>query len=155
MDYIVDGVKILEIMKHEPKPLPCEKCYGSCCGKKVHFSKKDLKRIQKKYTSLIEKLKIYAVQLDKKTFQFESDLESYKKDWYCIFYDKNSNKCLIYEERPQVCRMYGKSKLLLCPFEGMDYVPEKGSAEEQDLVIQTQIKQSQTLLGSFNKLANI
>lgn len=36
------------------------------------------------------------------------------KDNYCIFLDRNDGKCLIYEDRPQICRDYGKVEGLLC-----------------------------------------
>lgn len=39
------------------------------------------------------------------------------KDMFCAFLDRKEKKCLIYEQRPMVCRLYGvsKDKRLSCP----------------------------------------
>jgi hypothetical protein len=36
------------------------------------------------------------------------------KDFLCVFYDRKNHKCAIYEERPEVCRLYGMIDKLPC-----------------------------------------
>ena len=38
------------------------------------------------------------------------------KDFLCVFYDRLNHKCAIYDERPEVCRLYGTIDKLPCPF---------------------------------------
>lgn len=39
-------------------------------------------------------------------------------DFKCIFLNREKNECMIYEDRPQVCRDFGthKNPLLMCPY---------------------------------------
>ncbi len=37
-------------------------------------------------------------------------------DRYCIFLDRQAYRCSIYDDRPTVCRLYGKIKALPCPW---------------------------------------
>jgi len=37
-------------------------------------------------------------------------------DRYCIFLDRQTYRCIIYDNRPNVCRLYGKIKALPCPW---------------------------------------
>jgi Fe-S-cluster containining protein len=37
-------------------------------------------------------------------------------DFLCVFFDRQTHKCAIYEERPEVCRNYGIIEDLPCPY---------------------------------------
>jgi len=34
----------------------------------------------------------------------------------CVFLDRQTKKCVIYEDRPNICKMYGTKEILPCPF---------------------------------------
>lgn len=59
---------------------------------------------------------------DKALCEVESivDAEGYvivvTPDRYCIFLDRHTYQCAIYNDRPAVCRLYGKIKDLPCPW---------------------------------------
>lgn len=37
-------------------------------------------------------------------------------DFYCIFLNRESRQCAIYQNRPSVCRLYGLVEDLQCPY---------------------------------------
>jgi Fe-S-cluster containining protein len=88
-----------------------EKC-GSCCGIVPIPIELSLK-----YASIIETkkelIKEGVVTGDKKEIYFLT------KDGRCVFLDKKK-KCLIYDERPMVCRIYGVDLRLPCPYFHID-----------------------------------
>jgi Fe-S-cluster containining protein len=53
----------------------------------------------------------------------------------CIFKrDPKTGGCLIYEDRPLVCRAYGKKYSLQCPYRGLEEQP-KDEAKKKTLVM--------------------
>ena len=43
-------------------------------------------------------------------------------DGQCVFLDRLTWKCTVYEERPNICREFGQSPKLLCPYFSMEGV---------------------------------
>jgi len=90
------------------KELPCHKCPGLCCGP-VPLSSRRLKAIETHLDSLKddEYLRLSTQERDNLT---------------CAFYDTEKHRCAVYEERPQVCRMYGLTETLQCPRQPSNWV---------------------------------
>lgn len=94
------------------KKFRCKKGCSECCGpvpmKKELLEKyKDLQQVE--ITELLE----------------EGDsVIPITKDYKCVFLDRETNKCLIYAERPQICQDFGlkgnldypKGLMLCCPY---------------------------------------
>lgn len=80
--------------------LPCQGCKGLCCGP-VPVSESEFKVIKKKIKSMPTKLRL--------------ELENQKRYYgTCIFYDLNKDRCGIHSVRPEICRMFGFYKELVC-----------------------------------------
>jgi Fe-S-cluster containining protein len=80
--------------------LPCKGCGGLCCGP-VSITAKEFQKIKKKVKSMPQKIC--------------SELQSQTRfHGTCIFYDLNLDKCGIYSARPEVCRVFGDYKNLVC-----------------------------------------
>lgn len=41
-------------------------------------------------------------------------------DGQCVFLDRQTWKCVIYEDRPKICREFGQVPKLLCPYFNME-----------------------------------
>ncbi|WP_232699112.1 YkgJ family cysteine cluster protein [Brevibacillus daliensis] len=82
------------------KRLPCDGCRGLCCGP-VPVTESEFMIIKKKIKSMPTKVL--------------SELENQKRYYgTCIFYDLNKDKCGIHSVRPEICRMFGYYKELVC-----------------------------------------
>ncbi|MED1559972.1 YkgJ family cysteine cluster protein [Bacillus paramycoides] len=80
--------------------LPCKGCKGLCCGP-VPVTESEFKKIKKKIKSMPTKMR--------------SELENQKRYYgTCIFYDLNKDRCGIHSVRPEICRMFGYYKELVC-----------------------------------------
>lgn len=80
--------------------LPCKGCKGLCCGP-VQITETELKKIKKKVKTMPKKMRD---ALENQT-RFHGT---------CIFYDLDGDKCGIYSARPDVCKMFGYHKSLVC-----------------------------------------
>lgn len=78
-------------------------CNAACCGI-VHMP------IQ---TYNIFKRKIKKRIID--TMKFKGHIVLMTEDVSCVFLD-NYHKCLIYEHRPKLCKLYGTIEELQCPY---------------------------------------
>ena len=134
LQHIIDTEKIEEI--------PCSKCDGDCCGP-VEFSAEQLEYIFTKYSKepefkkrfkassnskvsskllLFYKMTNGIIPRFKKTNQYvqagiKSDSCIFKKDE-----EVGSNHCMIYEDRPLICKAYG-TKTICCPYQGLKEQP--------------------------------
>lgn len=79
---------------------PCDGCKGLCCGP-VPVTMQELKEIKKKIKSM---------SIDKRV-ELKNQIRYYGT---CIFYDLDKDKCGIYSARPEICRVFGYYKNLLC-----------------------------------------
>ena len=80
----------------------CKDC-GECCGL-IPFTAQELN----KYQHLVQE-KYVPSDL------FEGLLIPLTKSWYCVFLNKVTKRCLIYTDRPEVCRLQGTIPKLPCP----------------------------------------
>ncbi len=96
----------------------CKENCGECCGIvpiKKEVWEKNLAKAQKKIKEVVEiKGEVFAITDDAK----------------CIFLSKR-NRCVIYEDRPQICRNYGIGfdDALSCP-----YIKPNGSPRSSAMV---------------------
>ena len=83
------------------KKLVCKRC-GGCCGP-IPFPPKLFNRfkglVQRPYTL--------------RPFLDNIDIIPWTEDGNCVFL-KPDNNCIIYKDRPKVCRIYGVNKKLPC-----------------------------------------
>lgn len=128
---------------------PCDKCDGDCCGP-VPFKFSELETIFKKYNKVPEFKKRFKAnstsQLSTKlikiqalfgkagdgdegliiTFQKKNEyLKNGIKPGSCIFKrdeEKGTNHCMIYEDRPLICKAYGYESCK-CPYAGLKEQP--------------------------------
>ncbi|MFE1628630.1 YkgJ family cysteine cluster protein [Brevibacillus reuszeri] len=80
--------------------LPCQGCRGLCCGP-VPITEKEYKNIQKKVKAMPRKLRN---ELEKQPRLYGT----------CMFYDLDRDQCGIHAARPDICRMFGYHKDLVC-----------------------------------------
>ena len=143
--------------------LPCNKCDGDCCGV-VPFKYKQVLDIFNKYTNpkncTLQQYKDFKKRFPytsdtvlKKNIQFKQFFPNNKDAILVEFIDKNKVRklgfstidcifkkdpktggCLIYEDRPLVCRAYGKKYSLQCPYKGLEEQP-KDEAKKKTLIM--------------------
>lgn len=100
--------------------LPCEDCKGLCCGP-VPVTDKELKKIKKRLKAMPTKVR--------------SELENQTRFYgTCIFYDQNKDKCGIHSVRPEICRMFGYYKELVC-FRKPEAATKSSAKSNQDKII--------------------
>jgi Fe-S-cluster containining protein len=80
-----------------------ENC-GACCGI-IPISKELAKR-----TEHLAQVK------PEKIIEGDDGLYVLTKDLLCVYLNRKTKKCAIYDERPQVCRTYGIIPALPCPY---------------------------------------
>ncbi len=88
--------------------IDCSKCpdRGSCCGPipfKEDFIEKHKDKIQ--------------IKISKK-FQDKLGIYLLTEDMGCVFLNRKTRKCMIYEERPEICKAYGEvdNIRIMCPY---------------------------------------
>ena len=143
--------------------LPCSNCDGDCCGV-VPFKYKQVLDIFNKYTNpkncTLQQYKDFKKRFPytsdtvlKKNIQFKQFFPNNKDAILVEFIDKNKVRklgfstidcifkkdpktggCLIYEDRPLVCRAYGKKYSLQCPYKGLSEQP-KDEAKKKTLIM--------------------
>ena len=143
--------------------LPCNKCDGDCCGV-VPFKYKQVLDIFNKYTNpkncTLQQYRDFKKRFPytsdtvlKKNIQFKQFFPNNKdailvefinknkvrklgfSEIDCIFKkDPKTGGCLIYEDRPLVCRAYGKKQSLQCPYKGLEEQP-KDEAKKKTLIM--------------------
>ena len=88
-------------------PQACENCEGKCCTGEsgyIYVTKTEIESIVKFLN--IEIKEFISTYLFKKMYKY-SIVEKQNGDSYeCIFYDKSSNGCRIYEARPNQCKTF-------------------------------------------------
>lgn len=158
---IIDQTLINDMNVEEQ--LPCNKCDGDCCGV-VPFKYKQVLDIFNKYTNYrnctpeqfkdFKKRFPYTSDISlKKNVRFRQFFQHNRDSIVIEFIDKNKVRklgfsemdcifkkdpktggCLIYEDRPLVCRAYGKKYSLQCPYRGLSEQP-KDEAKKKTLVM--------------------
>jgi Fe-S-cluster containining protein len=80
-------------------------CKAECCGI-VPIPKELAKKHEKMAQAKAEEIMAWG----------ENDVVPLTEDAFCIFLDRNTRKCVIYDERPDVCRRYGLAEDLQCQY---------------------------------------
>lgn len=121
------------------KGFACKEGCGECCG---------IVPIPKEIARKTEHL---AQIKPEKIFAFNNDLYIITPDMKCVYLDRKTKKCAIYKDRPRICRLYGLTPRLPCP-----YIKENGerrSLAERKLV-QIQIDNTVDLAIKIAEAAN-
>lgn len=126
-------------------PLPCNKCNGDCCGPiplKLSFIKDMWKKHNlKNVIGSIKKVKATMTKIPDRHMYYYKDLKT------CVF--KTSNGCSIYEDRPSICKVYGETYLVRCPYENLEQQPE--DEEERKRLVILKDKKQEELIEEFGK----
>ncbi len=102
------------------KPEVCSGC-TDCCSDEVPFTLAELDKFSNMHPELVKS----------KEFEYIMDNTSayIKNDGKCVFL--KDELCVIYEQRPDICRAYGSSPLAQCGMEGIGYTPNAGERSER------------------------
>ena len=114
----------------------CKNNCGNCCGV-VPIPKEVYEKNKDKITKKIIDIK-----------QIRDNIYVITKDMFCIFLDKKK-RCMIYEERPDVCKIYGIDMRLPCPYFKFD-----GTKRDRLNQITTQIKIDKDIDNKIKMLNN-
>lgn len=119
------------------------KCKSDCCGV-VPMKKVIVEKHKDKFQVEIEE-----------EFDMGDEVAIATKDNKCIFLDREKNKCTIYEDRPQVCRLFGygidadgkENVLMYCP-----HLKPNGNQWSEAKAKQLQRRVDVVLKDTMNKL---
>lgn len=101
-------------------------CKADCCGV-IPIPKKTYKRHRQDIQRKVEK-----------KFDLDKDVLLLTDDGFCGFLD-SIGRCVIYNERPLVCKLYGIEQNLPCPYVRSDGIPRQKDEVKmiQDKIITT------------------
>lgn len=74
----------------------CTNCGVCCTETEMLLLKKDIRRLERRGF-----LRIEFARFDK-----EGYVQLKNRDGYCVFYDRNNQRCSVYADRPSGCRVY-------------------------------------------------
>ena len=88
-------------------PQACETCLGRCCSGEsgyIYVTKNEIENIS---TLLKMDIKEFVQKyLFKKMYKYSIKEVLYENSYECIFYDRESNGCKIYDARPTQCKTF-------------------------------------------------
>ena len=88
-------------------PNACQTCQGRCCTGEsgyIYVNKNEIEKISKLLNLEIKEfVKRY---LFKKMYKYSIKEIQYNDSFECIFYDRESNGCKIYDARPTQCKTF-------------------------------------------------
>ena len=88
-------------------PNACESCQGRCCTGESGYIYVSKNEIQKISTLLNLDVKLFVEKyLFKKMYKYSIKEIQYNDSFECIFYDRESNGCNIYDARPTQCKTF-------------------------------------------------
>jgi len=115
------------------KKFPCESCvkvtHGGCCNQLPALSASEVAKLIFKYEDIIKEKNLVPRKWDKfnNIYILAPNEPTLKEidltDYMCPFLDLENAKCIIYEDRPLLCKVYGE-QLGVCPYEGIEEVTE-------------------------------
>lgn len=108
------------------------KCAGECCGV-ITMPLRLIWGFQKRWQRQVTEVRRY--QLGGKKLAVALTVDS-----YCVFLSPVTKRCVIYDQRPKVCRMYGLIEELPCPFFHPDGRPR--TEQEQKLRLVRMVRQT-------------
>lgn len=101
-----------DLMKEEGypysfNPSACETCQGRCCTGESGYIYVTMNEIEKISSLLDMNIQEFAKEyLFKKGYKYSIKEQVYEGSHECIFYDRVSNGCKIYEARPSQCKTF-------------------------------------------------
>ncbi len=103
---------MLTIMKQEGfdytfTPDACATCQGRCCTGEsgyIYVNKKEIENIAKLLQ--LDVKEFVQKYLFKKMYKYSIKEIQYNDSFECIFYDRESNGCKIYDARPTQCKTF-------------------------------------------------
>ena len=88
-------------------PKACETCQGRCCTGEsgyIYVTKSEIEKISQ---LLDMDVKLFVdTYLFKKMYKYSIKEVVYENSYECIFYDRDSNGCKIYDARPVQCKTF-------------------------------------------------
>lgn len=95
----------------EPKPLfDCSKCPAYCCSyEEIPISKADIRRLAKHF-GLTPEVAERRFTKSKKGQHLLRHQKDHLFDTVCMFLDKETRGCTVYDARPKVCHLYPESR---------------------------------------------
>ncbi|MDD2791176.1 MAG: YkgJ family cysteine cluster protein [Sulfurimonas sp.] len=88
-------------------PSACETCQGKCCTGESGYIYVTMAEIEKIAALLEMDVKKFAGEyLFKNGYKYSIKEQLHNDSHECVFYDRNSNGCKIYEARPLQCRTF-------------------------------------------------
>ena len=88
-------------------PDACETCQGRCCtgdSGYIYVSKNEIENISALLN--LDVKEFVAKYLFKKMYKYSIKEMQYNDSFECIFYDRESNGCKIYDARPTQCKTF-------------------------------------------------
>jgi len=88
-------------------PNACETCQGRCCTGEsgyIYVTKNEIQKIAKLLN--LEVKEFVDRYLFKKMYKYSIKEIQYNNSFECIFYDRESNACKIYDARPTQCKTF-------------------------------------------------
>lgn len=82
----------------------CKENCGECCGI-IPFPKKLAKETE--HLAQVKPTKI---------IQDKENLYILTKDLMCVYLNRKTKECMIYDKRPRICRIYGLISTCPCPY---------------------------------------
>jgi len=82
----------------------CKEDCGECCG------------IIPISPALARKTEHFAQVEPKEVLEYKGNLYPITKDGKCIYLNRETKECSIYDERPKICRMFGLTSATPCPY---------------------------------------
>ena len=88
-------------------PLACESCEGKCCTGEsgyIYVTKNEIEKISELLGLKVEDF--VTEYLFKKGYKHSIKEVKIHDSYECVFYDKESNGCSIYDARPKQCKTF-------------------------------------------------
>ena len=85
----------------------CNSCEGRCCTGEsgyIYVTKQEIEKISQLLNLSVNDF--VALYLFKKVYKYSIKELKYNNSYECIFYDRISNGCAIYDARPNQCRTF-------------------------------------------------
>ena len=93
--------------KYAFNPDACATCQGKCCTGESGYIYVTKAEIEKISLLLDIPIKEFVAQyLFKKIYKYSIKEREYNGSYECIFYDRDSNGCTIYDARPSQCKTF-------------------------------------------------
>lgn len=93
--------------------MSCKPNCGDCCGC-IPIELTVYENAESEGLLQVTPTKVVKGQLDKKDPTFF--VLALTEDLYCVFLNRTTKLCVIYFNRPYICRIYGSNTKLLCPY---------------------------------------